>query len=509
MNKKIGCLLLACLMLLPAFTFHGPKAAAASYMSNKTEIPVNLEVSGAEALCQTQDGYVWIAQYSGLTRYDSKKFITYKDFEFDGQKYSVINVRALAAKENTLYAATSELVFVYEDYHFEPLPLDPCIVVDLTLDDSQNLLYISTQDRGGIIYDIESGTTSVIPGTEGKSVHDIALGAESGSFYYQVDEGVYDHTGAEILKSPRLLEIYSYGSTLFMAEDSGVIHRYDMESGSMLDDLIVPDQVNQMLYSGQDQILFLACEKDGIYCIDFSADEPLITLAGDLENKSQLVDLMIDYEGNLWAASHYIGASGVSIITRNALSELLYDDPVWQSLNAPPAFDRNVYAVEKYRDILYIVAASRIYRYDTTKNEILPDNSIMEAIDAYAALMTQEGQAQGDSNFAFTYAPKDVEIFKGKVYFAVSSIGLVEYDPDSEKVVIYDQRYIASHIGKLVGDPDLAITNTVRSLRSFDDYLALGYTRGIMVFDGTDFSVMNIGSNVLYINKTKDGFHLI
>ena len=505
MNKKIGCLLLACLMLLPAFTFHGPKAAAASYMSNKTEIPVNLEVSGAEALCQTQDGYVWIAQYSGLTRYDSKEFITYKDFEFDGQKYSVINVRALAAKGNTLYAATSELVFVYEDYHFEPLPLDPCIVVDLILDDSQNLLYISTQDRGGIIYDIESGTTSVIPGTEGKSVHDIALGAESGSFYYQVDEGVYDHTGAEILKSPRLLEIYSYGSTLFMAEDSGVIHRYDMKSGSMLDDLIVPDQVNQMLYSGQDQILFLACEKDGIYCIDFSADEPLITLAGDLENKSQLVDLMIDYEGNLWAASHYIGASGVSIITRNALSELLYDDPVWQSLNAPPAFDRNVYAVEKYRDILYIVAASRIYRYDTTKNEILPDNSIMEAIDAYAALMTQEGQAQGDSNFAFTYAPKDVEVFKGKVYFAVSSIGLVEYDPDSEKVVIYDQRYIASHIGKLVGDPDLAITNTVRSLRSFDDYLALGYTRGIMVFDGTDFSVMNIGSNVLYINKTKDG----
>ena len=250
MNKKIGCLLLACLMLLPAITFHGPKAAAASYMSNKTEIPVNLEVSGAEALCQTQDGYVWIAQYSGLTRYDSKEFITYKDFEFDGQKYSVINVRALAAKGNTLYAATSELVFVYEDYHFEPLPLDPCIVVDLTLDDSQNLLYISTQDRGGIIYDIQSGTTSVIPGTEGKSVHDIAPGAESGSFYYQVDEGVYDHTGAEILKSPRLLEIYSYGSTLFMAEDSGVIHRYDMESGSMLDDLIVPDQVNQMLYSG-------------------------------------------------------------------------------------------------------------------------------------------------------------------------------------------------------------------------------------------------------------------
>ena len=71
-------------------------------MSNKTEIPVDLEVSGAEALCQTEDGYVWIAQYSGLTRYDSEEFVTYKHFEYEGQEYSVINVRALAADGNIL-----------------------------------------------------------------------------------------------------------------------------------------------------------------------------------------------------------------------------------------------------------------------------------------------------------------------------------------------------------------------------------------------------------------------
>ena len=62
-----------------------------------------------------------------------------------------------------------------------------------------------------------------------------------------------------------------------------------------------------------------------------------------------------------------------------------------------------------------------------------------------------------------------------------------------------------SHLAKAVDDPDLGLTDSVRSLRSFDDYLVIGYSRGIMRFDGTDFSVMNIGSNVLYINKTKDG----
>ena len=505
MKKRYLTLALACLLLLSAFPALGQEARAASYMSNKTEIPVDLEVSGAEALCQTEDGYVWIAQYYGLTRYDAKEFVTYKSFEYDGKEYSVINVRALAAEGSTLYVATSEHIYVYRDWHFEPLLMEVGVVTDILLDEQNRLLYISTQDSGGIIYDIAAGTKSVIPGTEGKMVHDFALGAARDNYYYQAEDGVYDKNGNEILLNSRLLELYSWGDTLYMAEDSGIIYRYDMAKGAMLDELTVSDQVNKMLYSEADRILFVACEKNGIYCVDLSAGAPSITLAGDLENKSQLVDLMIDYEGNLWVASHYIGASGVSIITRNALSELLYDDPVWQALNAPPAFDRNVYAVEKYGGILYIVAATRIYRYDPERNEILPDNAIMQAIDAYADAKTKEGKAQGDDNFTFSYAPKDVEVFREKIYFAVSSIGLVEYDPNTEQVRIYDLDEIAAHIDKTVGDPDLALTNTIRSMRSFDDYLALGYARGIMRFDGEAFSVMNVGSNVLYINKTKDG----
>ena len=502
-NRIIGVIFF--IMLLPAvFSSFAKETDAASYMSDKTEIPVDLEVSGAEALCQTDDGYVWIAQYSGLTRYDSKDFVTYRNFDHEGKTYSIINVRALASKGNTLYIATSEYVFVYKDGAFAPLTAEPAVISDIVLDEERDLLYISTQSAG-IIYDIADGTRSVIPGTEGKNVIDIALDAESGDYFYQLDEGVRDKNGRELSSYPKLLDIMACGGTLYMAEDTGIIHRYDIKHGVMLDDLVVSDQVNKMLYSEEEHILFAACEKNGIYCIDLESSVPSITLAGDLENKSQLVDLMIDYEGNLWAASHYIGASGVSIITRNALSELLYDDPTWQALNAPPAFDRNVYAVEKYGDILYIIATTRIYRYDLKTNTILPDNAIMQTLDEYAAARTAEGKAQGDDNYTFTYSPKDVEIFRDKVYFAISSLGLVEYDPADESVVIYDLDYISSHLGKLVGDPDITLTNTIRSMRSFDDYLALGYARGIMRFDGKEFSVMNIGSNVLYINKTKDG----
>ncbi|MBO4868971.1 MAG: HD domain-containing protein [Clostridia bacterium] len=496
---------LSCLIVLSAIPAFVVTTNAASYMSNKTEIPVNLEVSGAEALCQTEDGYIWIAQYSWLTRYDSEQFVTYKSFEYEGREYSVTNVRALAADGNTLYVATSGAVYVYKDNQFSPLVVDAGVVItDINLDAKNGILYICTLENGGIVYNLSDDSKTTIPGTDGKEVRDIALDTAADTYYYQTDEGVYDKDGKEIIQNPRILEIYSYGADLFMAEDSGIIFRYDMEKGKMLDDITVPDQVNKMLYSEKDALLFVACEKEGIYCVDLSSSSPVITPAGELENKSQLVDLMVDYEGNLWVASHYIGASGVSIITKNALSELLFDDEIWQALSAPPAFDRNVYAVEKHDDILYIVAATRIYRYDLKQNKILPDNVIMQTIDEYAEAKTNEGKEQ-DDNFSFSYAPKDFEVFKDKIYFAVSNIGLLEYDPASEKVVIYDADYIQSHIEKTVGDPDLSLTNSIRSMRSFDDYLVLGYSKGIMRFDGADFSVMNIGSNVLYINKTKDG----
>ena len=478
---------------------------AESYMSDKTEVPVNLEVSGAEALCQTDDGYVWIAQYSGLVRYDSKEFITYKSFMNGDKEHLILNVRALATKNNVLYIATSSEILIMENNEFRVVNYAFGVIRDLILDDVNDLLYVSTEDKGVVIYYIKTADVMVAPYTEGLSISDVALDTKRGHYYYQTDAGVYDQDGREILMYPKLLDIYSYGDILYMGEDSGLLHRYDMNNNEFLADIVIGDQINKMLYYEEEKILFVACDNNGLYCVDLSTDTPDIKLVEGLENNSQLIDLMVDYEGNLWIASHYIGASGVSIITQNALYELLYDDPIWKALNAPPSFDRNVYAVEKYGDILYIISASYIYLYDCREMKIMPDNVLMNTINAYADAKTAEGKITEGENYNFTYSFKDIEVFNNKVYFAVQNLGLVEYDPATESVSIYDVDYITSHIDKTVGDPQLELTNTIRALRSFDNYLAIGYARGIMRFDGNNFSVMHIGSNVLYINKTKDG----
>ena len=131
-----------------------------SFMSDKTEIAVDLEVSGAEALCQTDDGFVWIGQYSGLTRYDSDEYVTYKSFNENGTEYSIINIRGLAADQNTLYVATHKNIFVYKDYQFSYVDIDAGVIKGIVLDEDKDFLYIFSADKGATLYDINNNKSS-------------------------------------------------------------------------------------------------------------------------------------------------------------------------------------------------------------------------------------------------------------------------------------------------------------------------------------------------------------
>ena len=485
--------LLLSLLLITTFAETVPTRSTStkSFMSDKTEVEVALDVSGAEALCQTDDGYVWIGQYSGLTRYDSQEYVTYNSFTENDKKYDIINVRALVADGNTLYVATNKNIFVYKDYEFSYIDVEPGVIRDIALDEEHNLLYICSVDQGGTMYNINTGKSMKLPHLETGIVNDIALDKKRNTYYYQTDAGVYNESGYQIYDYPRVLDIYAYDDVLYIGDDDGLIKRYDMSNKLFLEDLSVHDQINKMLYSSHDDILFVACENDGLYCISFKEDTPRVASSGELNNKNQLVDLMVDYQGNLWLASHFAGSSGVSIITKNALLDLLYDDEIWQEV---AEIDRGVLAIERYKDIQYIVSSKSIYQYSLTEGKIISNNPIMDKINEYA------------NEKEISYSPKDVEVFNNKVYFAITGIGLVEYNPTDNIVFIYDAEYMNDHLNKLVGDPDTSVISAMRSLRALDGYLAAGYSRGIVKFDGEKFSVMYTGpTSVLYVGKSNEG----
>ncbi len=487
--KKTIVFLMIC--IVSAFFFAFPtKTNAASYMADKTEVTIDLEVSGAEGLCQTDDGFVWIGQFSGLTRYDSREFVTYKSFEENGKTYDIINVKSLRTKDNDLFIQTSTDVITYTNNKFHHVDFNFGIINDIDLYSEKDILYVSTVN-GLYLYDIVNDVVLDDVIQKGENVYECAFDTKRDTIYYQITDGVHNEAGELIYANPAILDMCAYNDILLMGQKDGIIARYDMNKKEVIaESYNVGNQVNKILYSESDKTIFVGCEKNGICCIDEQTGK--FTFASNLENNSQIVDLMIDYEGNLWVSSHNIGASGVSVITQNALTDLLYDDSIWQSLSDDND-DRNVYAIERIDDILYIASVSGLYLYDLTEKKIISDNPIVDKVNEYVL-------AHDTSNHSY----RDIEEYKGKIYIAVYNVGLVEYDRQTKDIVIYDSEYIANHTTGL-DDAAKALVGSIRSLRAFDDYIAMGYVRGIMKFDGENFLVYKTTSNVVYINKSKDG----
>ena len=142
MKKKIYLFILLLLVFTP-FLFKN-HVYAGSYLSDKTEIPIKLEVAGANTVYQTSDGYVWIGQYGGLVRYDSKEFETFTEFEENGKKYNINNIKGLVEDNNVLYMMATTDIFKYENYTFSyvDLGLENMAFNDIQFAD--NKLYISS-----------------------------------------------------------------------------------------------------------------------------------------------------------------------------------------------------------------------------------------------------------------------------------------------------------------------------------------------------------------------------
>jgi len=518
MKKKIFFIFT---LLLICFYTISNNIFAAPYLSDKNEEEVYMEVPGARALCQTDDGFVWIAQYSGLTRYDSKVFETYKEFEENGKKYDIINVMHLTQKDNALYILTYKNLFKYSNSKFQfLLNIDDLAdlennqgitpqFLDFSFDKYDNLLYIASND-GVFKYDTLENKVYREEGTKSLSISEVVYDARRDRLLYLVQgDGVYDQNNKLIYQNKYITELYIYNDTLLIGTTTGLIN-FDLEANKVAEKQfdMISDQVNTIYYNSSEDMVFVGCEKKGIYCFDAKTFD--YSQTSDLANATQLVDIMVDYEGNLWLASNNNSSSGVSIITKNSFVKLLYGDKVWQDEYIKKDKLRTVYAVEKYNNYLYLcLGKSGLVIYDLKQNKIISSgeyyNPIMEAIAQYQ-------MDNGILKENVTFDCRDIEVFNGKLYFAEYGLGLIEYDPNTNNVNIIDKAFLTdeANIESLVEEkPNTFIPAglvNIRCLRAFDDFLAVGYqSGGIFRYDGNKISVYCTSKSTIYINKDSNG----
>lgn len=459
MKKKIYVAFIFMFFMLVSF---GLNANANSYLSDKTETVYNssngLLTAKANTICQTEDGYIWIGQYAGLTKYDSKSFNLIEEY----QDFQTTGVTALAAVGNKLFIGTqSGLYLKDENGKITKFQTDHESISVKDIKTVNNTVFAAT-DKG--LYRYRINIDDSIKSKSTKSCINVSPYDSENCFYVLDDFTVwgtlsesssYYSSGDYSIKT-----VFFKDDILYLGTSSGTLLKREKEGNEYKVTVIAEylGAINDIIY--YDDLLFVASDQ-GLTTVDKN-DNP--STLGNLQVNKMLQKMMVDYEGNLWVAS---SSDGISKITKNELVDYFYD---FGSTNKD-----TINAIEKYNGCIYVAGTNGIYIFNEKKHENV-SNSL-----AYNLLNVRI---------------RDLEVYKNKLYIAT-------YDSDDFDLVIYDAEadeieYVGA--GKLIdSDGSVKKAGQIRCFTQAGGYLYIGTNEGVSRYDGTNFLNKKLYKRPLYM----------
>lgn len=445
---------------------------ASGFLADKTETVYNnkngLLTAKANAICQTEDGHIWIGQYAGLTKYDSKNFILISEYN----EFNLTGVTALAAIGNNLFIGTQNGLFLKNDEDIiSEFKTDHETISIKDIKTFNNTAFIAT-NKG--LYRFKLGEDKLHSLTT-RNVINVYPYDDNNCFY------VADSTAWGTLSSGGDLSIdknYSIkavcfkNNVLYFGTTDGKLLKLSNFTESDLTEVSTGmGAINDIILHGED--LFIATDH-GFYIVDKNDNCQNIS---NLNVSKNIQRIMVDYEDNIWIASN---SDGVSKITQNELSDYF------------TSFDLNLHdeinAIEEYNGLIYVAGTKGIRVFDEKNNTDLPEH----ILDYYL----------------YNVRIRDLEVYKDKLYIAT-------YDTDIFDLIVYD--YKTNSIESISADMLVSDGGSVKSagqIRCFtkaDGYLYIGTNDGISRYDGETFVNRKLYNRPLYMyhNENSDRLYLV
>ena len=132
------------LLLLGLPVAQADRSFLADYLQVHYDFGSGLLSDEANQVMQTRDGYIWVASYAGLLRYDSQRFQLMKDV--DGQ--SVMRVRSLFEdSKSRLWIGTNNMGLLrYEAGKITPVKEETAPIVRAVTEDESGTVYIASSE---------------------------------------------------------------------------------------------------------------------------------------------------------------------------------------------------------------------------------------------------------------------------------------------------------------------------------------------------------------------------
>ena len=307
-----------------------PTAKGEGYVSFLYNNTTGLPTSEANAIVQTEDGFIWIGSYGGLIRYDGN---TFERMDSTTGIASVVSL--FVDSRQRLWIGTNDsgaAVMTKEGITTMYKKSDslPSFSVRCFAEDPDGTVYIAT--TGGIAAFDTDGIISVIdiPDLDSKYIRCLETGADGITYaltmsgevftlsggalkdYFSKDDLGLKGTGIHCLHTDPVNPGYIYLGT----EDSRIMYgSLDKEPKFDKKDMINADPlqyINAVINVGDDLWI---CANNGI-CV-YRNNKP--TLLENTPMKSSIESIMSDYQGNLWFVS---SRQGVMKIVPNRFTDV-------------------------------------------------------------------------------------------------------------------------------------------------------------------------------------------
>jgi ligand-binding sensor domain-containing protein/serine phosphatase RsbU (regulator of sigma subunit) len=289
-----------------------PAKKLTQYILNQWDTDNGLPSSNVRRIVQTQDGYLWLAGFDGLTSFDGVRFVNYNKANIPGFSTNLVQVLQ-EAPDGTLWIGThGSGLFSYKNARFEKVGLDSIFIACMFFENKEKYL---VSGRGAGLYELNPQTKAIkqldIPALNGISVYKMEKDKKN-QLWFATEKGLIcrngtkykTYTTADGLPSNTILELFfDYQQKLWVGTTEGLAY---MQEGKFYEVKDFEKNIVHKILQDKSKSLWIATStglyrqnhyKNILEKFPYSKENPL----------TNVLDLHLDAEGSLWIATYRNG----------------------------------------------------------------------------------------------------------------------------------------------------------------------------------------------------------
>lgn len=418
------------------------------YVLSNWNIQEGLPQSSVNDIIQTQDGYIWLATFGGLVRFDGLNFTTFDRFNSEGMRSNRV-LHLYESQDSSIWLSTEDGFIRYYEGVFTPYVLrqdESQVFSPLVVDeDSEGQVWVSTNSN---IYKFENDEFKEVKVSLNEFNTELALQDTTGALlaferqvYRTIGDSVYKIIDLRSEITNNVIGVIEYpknSAQFFIATNGDGVIRYhdDIVSKYSLPEFSPFNEIWNFTIDKSNQLWILGYGGQGIWN---GTNIESIGLHHEI-NKYEFNTILEDNEGNLWLGSaseglHKLGPSRVRNIDRDEGLENLQMLSLLKMKNGNYLFSTNCGGVYEWNGESVRVPAITEYLTNKCNWSIYEDSKGRFWFGSRVLYRTNSIEKPGieiDSTYGFD----GIDIFaitedsKSNIWIGALN-GLYKYDGDS------------------------------------------------------------------------------